>query len=157
MRLPLLASFRRCAPPRLTPYGPCALNEHAPRLDDKTAKKYVHVFEQLFLIRRVEPWFRNRLKRLVKTPCLHFLDSGLLAAISGITRERIARDRAVFGYLLETFVFSEVLKQSAWLDERSRITETRTRTKSTSWSPALQHAFDICAHAIARVPTFDVV
>jgi predicted AAA+ superfamily ATPase len=96
-------------------------------LDDKTTKKYVHVLEQLFLIRRVEPWFRNRLKRLVKTPRLHFLDSGLLAAISGITRERIARDRAVFGSLLETFVFSEVLKQSAWLDDRYSISHYRDK------------------------------
>ena len=85
-------------------------------LDDKTTKKYVTILEQLFLVRRVEPWFRNRLKRLVKTPRLHFLDSGLLGAIQGITAERIARDRTLLGPLLETFVFSEVLKQSGWLD-----------------------------------------
>jgi uncharacterized protein len=40
--------------------------------DDKTTRKYVGILEQLFLVRRVEPWFRNRLKRLVKTPKLHF-------------------------------------------------------------------------------------
>lgn len=54
----------------------------------------------LFLVRRVEPWFQNRLKRLVKTPELHFLESGLLGAMRGITVERIARDRAAFGTLL---------------------------------------------------------
>ena len=86
-------------------------------LDDKTTKKYVTVLEQLFLVRRVEPWFRNRLKRLVKTPRLHFIDSGLLAALLGLTAERIARDRSLVGALLETFVFSELLKQSTWLDE----------------------------------------
>ena len=32
-------------------------------LDDKTTRKYVAVLEQLFLVRRLEPWFRNRLKR----------------------------------------------------------------------------------------------
>jgi predicted AAA+ superfamily ATPase len=86
-------------------------------LDDKTTKKYVTVLEQLFLVRRVEPWFRNRLKRLVKTPRLHFIDSGLLAAMLGLTAERIARERSLVGALLETFVFSELLKQSTWLDE----------------------------------------
>jgi hypothetical protein len=86
-------------------------------LDDKTTKKYVAILEQVFLMRRVEPWFRNRLKRLVKTPKLHFLDSGLLAAVLGITAEAVARDRSSFGALLETFAFSEVLKQSTWLDE----------------------------------------
>jgi hypothetical protein len=86
-------------------------------LDDKTTKKYVAILEQLFLVRRLEPWFRNRLKRLVKTPRLHFLDSGLLAAILGLTAERIARDRTLLGPVLETFVFSEILKQTTWLEE----------------------------------------
>jgi predicted AAA+ superfamily ATPase len=85
--------------------------------DDKTTGKYVGLLEQLFLVRRVQPWFRNRLKRLIKTPKLHFLDSGLLAALVGATSVRIAKNRSIFGPLLETFVFSEVLKQISWLDE----------------------------------------
>jgi uncharacterized protein len=96
-------------------------------LDDKTTKKYVTVLEQLFLVRRVEPWFRNRLKRLVKTPKLHFLDSGLPAAILGVTAERIAGDRTIFGPLLETFVFSEVLKQVGWLDEECSLSHYRDK------------------------------
>jgi predicted AAA+ superfamily ATPase len=32
----------------------------------------------------LEPWFRNQLKRLAKTPKLHFLDSGLLGALSRV-------------------------------------------------------------------------
>ncbi len=83
--------------------------------DDKTTRKYVAILEQLFLVRRVEPWFRNQLKRLIKTPKLHFLDSGLLATLLGATAERITADRAIFGMLLETFVFSEVLKQISWM------------------------------------------
>jgi predicted AAA+ superfamily ATPase len=86
-------------------------------LDDKTTGKYIGILEQLFLIRRVEPWFRNRLKRLVKTPKLYFLDSGLLSVLSEATADRIARDRAIFGALLETFVFAELLKQTSWSDE----------------------------------------
>ncbi len=85
--------------------------------DDKTTKKYVAILEQLFLVRKVEPWFQNQLKRLVKTPKLHFLDSGLLGALLGATAERIAKDRSIFGPLLETFVFSEVLKQTSWFGE----------------------------------------
>jgi uncharacterized protein len=83
--------------------------------DDKTTRKYVGILEQLFLVRRIEPWFRNELKRLVKTPKLYFLDSGLLATLLGVTEERVRKDRAVFGRLLETFVFSEILKQISWM------------------------------------------
>ncbi|OFV93282.1 MAG: hypothetical protein A3G76_12050 [Acidobacteria bacterium RIFCSPLOWO2_12_FULL_65_11] len=85
--------------------------------------------EQLFLIQRVEPWFRNRLKRLIKTPKVHFLDPGLLAALLGLTAERIARDRALFGLLLETFVFSEILKQSTWLDEPCSLSHYRDKNQ----------------------------
>jgi uncharacterized protein len=86
-------------------------------LDDKTVRKYISVFEQLYLVHRIEPWFNHRLKRLVKTPKLHFLDSGLLAALLGVTSKGIVTQRSVFGPLLETFVFSETLKQTTWLDQ----------------------------------------
>jgi len=85
-------------------------------LDAKTTRRYMGVLEHLFLVRRLDPWFRNRLKRLVKTPKLHFLDPGLLAAIRGITEEQIAKDRSFFGPVLEAFVFSEIMKQTSWLD-----------------------------------------
>jgi uncharacterized protein len=86
-------------------------------IDDKTTRKYTGILEQLFLVLRVSPWFRYQLKRLIKTPKLHFLDSGLLAALLGLTSERIAKDRSTFGALLETFVFSEVMKEIAWSEE----------------------------------------
>lgn len=85
--------------------------------DDKTTRKYIGILEQFFLVRRVEPWFRNRLKRLIKTPKLHFVDSGLLGALLAVTAERVERDHSIFGPLLETFVFGEVLKQASWSDE----------------------------------------
>lgn len=85
-------------------------------LDDKTARRYIGLFEHLFLVRRIEPWFRNPLKRLVKTPKLFFLDSGLLAALTGLTVDRIAKDRSPFGALLETFVANEILRLATWSD-----------------------------------------
>lgn len=86
-------------------------------MDDKTTRRYVGILEQLFLVQRISPWFRNELKRLIKTPKLHFIDSGLLSAMLGLTPDRIAKDRSAFGALLETFVFSEIVKQIGWSDE----------------------------------------
>ncbi len=86
--------------------------------DNKTISKYVGILEQVFLVRRIEPWFRNELNRLIKTPKLHFLDSGLLATLTGATPERITKGRGSFGALLETFVFSEVLKHVSWAGNR---------------------------------------
>ena len=79
-------------------------------VNHRTSQRYVGLLEQVFLVATVQPWFTNALKRIVKTPKLHFLDSGLLATARGLTFERIKADRGPFGALLETFVFSEGLK-----------------------------------------------
>lgn len=76
----------------------------------KTAQRYVALLEQVFLVATLQPWYSNRLKRIVKTPKLHFLDSGLLATAQGLNKERLTANRQLFGPLLESFVFSEVMK-----------------------------------------------
>ena len=76
----------------------------------KTGQRYVAVLEQVFLVSTLQPWYTNVLKRIAKTPKLHFLDSGLLAAVRGLSFERVKADRSELGALLESFVFSEVLK-----------------------------------------------
>lgn len=84
----------------------------------KTGQRYVTLLEQVFLIATLQPWFTNRLSRMVKTPKIHFLDSGLLAATRGLTFERIKADRNLFGPALETFVFSEIAKLMTATDQR---------------------------------------
>lgn len=66
----------------------------------------------------MQPWYTNALKRIVKTPKLHFLDSGLLATTRGLTINRVKANRGVFGALLESFVFSEILKLMTGSDLR---------------------------------------
>ena len=92
-----------------------------------TTQKYVGVFERLFLVRTLPPWHSNQLKRLTRTPKLHFLDSGLLAALRGLTPERIRADRTPFGALLETFVFAELLKLASWAEERFQFSHFRDK------------------------------
>lgn len=41
---------------------------------------------------------------------MHFLYSGLLAAVRGLSFDRVKTDRGLFEALLESFVYSEVLK-----------------------------------------------
>ncbi len=76
----------------------------------KTGQRYVRLLEQIFLVATLQPWHTTALKRIAKTPKLHFLDCGLLAAARGLTFARIKADRRQFGALLESHVFSEILK-----------------------------------------------
>ena len=73
---------------------------------------------RVFLIATLQPWYSNALKRFVKAPKLHFLDSGLLASARGLTFKRVKTDRGSFGAQLESFVFSEVLKLMTGSDLR---------------------------------------
>ena len=95
-----------------------------------TAQKYAGIFATLFLIRTLQPWHTNELKRLVKTPKLHFLDSGLLAALRNLSPARLQADRSSFGALLETFVFGELLKLASWSDEHFEFFHFRDRYDS---------------------------
>jgi uncharacterized protein len=96
-------------------------------LDAKTARRYLGILEQVYLVRRLEPWFTNRLKRMIKTPKLHFLDSGLLAVLRGLTADRLAADRAAMGALLESFVYSEIAKLISWTDREVTVHHYRDK------------------------------
>ena len=86
-------------------------------LDTKTAQKYVGLLETLFLVGQLRPWHNNTLSRIVKTPKIHFLDSGLLACLNRINIESIENNKSSFGALLETWVYSELLKMCAQQNE----------------------------------------
>lgn len=81
-------------------------------LDGKTVSRYVGVFEQMYLLKRIDVWARNRLDRVIKTPKLQFIDSGLLATLLDLTAEETQQDRTRFGNALESFVFGELLKHT---------------------------------------------
>lgn len=90
-------------------------------LDGKTTSRYISVFEQMYLLKRVDVWARNRLNRVVKTPKLQFIDSGLLATLLDLGAEEVQLDRTRFGNVLETFVFGELLKHTTTADGNYRL------------------------------------
>ncbi len=98
-------------------------------LDGKTAARYIHVFEQMYLLKRVEVWARNRLNRLVKTPKLQFIDAGLLSALLDLSAEEVDQNRIRFGHVLETFVFGELLKHTTTANDEYRLLYYRDADK----------------------------
>jgi uncharacterized protein len=86
-------------------------------LDGKTVSRYISVFEQMYLLKRIDVWARNRLKRVVKTPKLQFIDSGLLGVLTNIGYKDVGLDKTGYGHILESFVFSELLKHTTTADD----------------------------------------
>lgn len=86
-------------------------------LDHKTVRKYISALENLYLIREIPAWSRNELSKATKQSKINFIDSGLLCAIKGITKEKLQKDSNLIGNIFESFIFSELLKQANASDE----------------------------------------
>lgn len=75
-----------------------------------TAREWLSVLEASYLVVLLPPYHRNFGKRLVKTPKLYFLDTGLANALLGIADPASLNIHPQRGALFETLVISELLK-----------------------------------------------
>jgi len=78
-------------------------------LDVNTVKRYIDFFEYSFIIRRLQPYFANISKRLVKSPKLYFRDSGLLHAFASISKSEDLEGFLQKGNSWEGFVIQDVI------------------------------------------------
>jgi len=76
-----------------------------------TAREWLTVLEASYIVVRLPPYYRNFGKRLVKTPKLYFLDTGLAAWLLGVREAETLSIHAQRGALFETLVVSEFVKQ----------------------------------------------
>jgi len=82
-------------------------------MDQKTVKAWLSVLEASGLVKLVQPYHNNISKRIIKTPKLYFLDTGLAAFLTGWNTPASLEKGAMSGAILETHVFLEILK-SYW-------------------------------------------
>ena len=75
-----------------------------------TAKHWLSVLEASGLIYLLQPYHTNVTKRLVKTPKLYFLDTGLCSWLTGWTSPEALEAGAASGAMLETWILVEILK-----------------------------------------------
>jgi len=78
-----------------------------------TAKRWLSILETSGIIYLLEPYHSNATKRLVKAPKLYFLDTGLCAYLTEWSSPETLEAGAMSGAILETFMFTEILK-SYW-------------------------------------------
>jgi predicted AAA+ superfamily ATPase len=76
-----------------------------------TARAWLSVLEASYLVYLLPPHHRNFRKRLVKSPKLYFVDSGLAAWLLGIQDAGQLSIHAMRGALFENWVITELLKQ----------------------------------------------
>ena len=76
-------------------------------ISPSTAGQWLSALERSGILVLLEPWFSNGTKSLVKSPKLHFQDSGLCAFLMGMHSVTGLHDSPLAGALWETMVFSE--------------------------------------------------
>ncbi|MDR2819126.1 MAG: ATP-binding protein [Desulfovibrio sp.] len=75
-----------------------------------TAKKWLSVLQASGLVYLLEPYFSNIAKRMVKSPKLYFLDTGLAAYLTEWSSPETLEAGAMSGAILETWILGELLK-----------------------------------------------
>ncbi len=76
----------------------------------KTAKSWLSILEASFQVYLLQPYHSNLTKRLIKTPKLYFLDTGLCCYLTQWSSPETLEAGAMAGAMLETYVLSEILK-----------------------------------------------
>lgn len=81
-----------------------------------TARSYLDILSQTFLLRVLPPCERNLKKRLVKTPKLYLRDTGLLHALLGIASGDDLLGHPIYGVSWEGLVIESILARlgTAW-------------------------------------------
>lgn len=92
-----------------------------------TVDRYLGLLERLFLIRLLPAWHSNRSKRLVKTPKLHFVDSGLAATLGELEAGSWNEERPRFGHLLESYVLQQLIAMADCMARPPRFYHYRDR------------------------------
>lgn len=75
-----------------------------------TIKTWLNVLHASGVVYLLQPYFNNRTKRLVKTPKLYFMDTGLCSYLTGWLNPDVLERGAMSGAVFETWVISEVIK-----------------------------------------------
>ena len=75
-----------------------------------TSKRWISILEASFILFLLRPHYKNFSKRLIKSPKLYFLDTGLLSYLLRIRSDKDIRIHAHYGSIFESFLISEFLK-----------------------------------------------
>ncbi|NND65323.1 MAG: ATP-binding protein [Gammaproteobacteria bacterium] len=79
-------------------------------VDYKTVNRYVDILEQAFLIRKLQPYFVNLGKRLVKRPKVYLRDSGLLHHFLDVAEPKKLDVSPNRGASWEGFVIEQIIE-----------------------------------------------
>ena len=82
-------------------------------ISEVSAKKWLSLLVTSGLVYLLRPYSANVEKRVVKTPKLYFMDTGLAAYLTRWTSPEVMQSGAMAGAFFETYVVGEIIKSFA--------------------------------------------
>ena len=86
----------------------------------------IAILAHTYQIQKLQPYFNNALKRLIKTPKIFATDTGVLSHLLQISSPNELASSPYKGAIYETFVFDELLKANTSSKKRANIYYYRT-------------------------------
>ena len=80
-------------------------------VNHSTVKSWLSVLEASYIIKLLKPYYKNFNKRLIKSPKLYFLDTGLACFLLDIHNPNQLATHPLRGALFESFIVAELLKK----------------------------------------------
>ncbi len=80
-------------------------------IDVKTVQSWLSVLQSSYIIYLLPPYHKNFNKRIVKTPKLYFIDTGVACSLLGIRQAKELETSHFRGALFENYVMMELLKE----------------------------------------------
>ncbi len=91
-----------------------------------TARKWLGLLQTSAVVTLIETYYGNRTKRLIKSPKLVFLDTGLAVFLAGFRAEEDLFNSSLAGPIWESYVFGQILRQAGSQGESITIHYWRT-------------------------------
>ena len=79
-------------------------------ISQPTAERWLSILQTSNIVYLLQPYFNNVMKRVIKTPKVYFLDTGLAAYLTKWNTPDVLRNGAMAGAFFETFVIAEIIK-----------------------------------------------
>lgn len=81
-------------------------------IGESTARRYVDLMTDIFMVHQLPAWHSNLKKRQVKSPKLYLNDTGILHQLLGIRSEKDLLSHPKCGFSWEGYVIGEILRVS---------------------------------------------
>jgi len=86
-----------------------------------TAEDWISILEASYIVYRLQPYYKNMGKRLIKSPKIFFYDTGVLCSLLNLSTVSELSNHYAVGSIFENFIISEFKKEVSETNKSARI------------------------------------